>query len=151
MLQFFEFEADFVDSLRCVPMQVRYKLDNCGVKLKLQHWHSFSAIQRQKLIDQPCHTATEIKNYRETLRSLVLGNLNTYPNDLAIAEHPLWLQTNAIAPSVLQHLQDLKLAIALSQWQNLNPLQRFALIKLSSSNHENNNFLPALQEFGLTP
>jgi len=32
---FFQFEADFVDSLRCIPMQVRFKLATCGIKLKL--------------------------------------------------------------------------------------------------------------------
>ncbi len=31
----FQFEADFVASLRCIPIQVRYKLDTCGIKLKL--------------------------------------------------------------------------------------------------------------------
>ncbi|MEN9210118.1 MAG: nitrate reductase associated protein [Thermostichus sp. DG02_2_bins_29] len=39
--------------------------------------------------------------------------------------------------------------ISLDFWKNLEDLQRFALIKLSRSNHENKNFLPALQEFGL--
>ena len=37
-----------------------------------------------------------------------------------------------------------------SQWKNLNPLQRFALTKLTRGGHENENFLPALREFGLT-
>jgi hypothetical protein len=37
--------------------------------------------------------------------------------------------------------------ITLKQWQNLTPLQRFALLKLSHSSHENKNFLPALREF----
>jgi hypothetical protein len=35
------------------------------------------------------------------------------------------------------------------QWAALSPLQRFALIKLSRSSHENSNFLPALKEFQL--
>lgn len=35
---FFAFESDFVDSLRCIPMVVRYKLDTCGIKLKLPEW-----------------------------------------------------------------------------------------------------------------
>ena len=151
MLQFFEFEADFVAALRCIPMQVRYKLDTCGIKLKLQHWHSFSTIQRQKLIDLPCETDTEIQDYRENLRSQVFQNFNTYPNDLLVAPSPEWMQIDIIPISVLQHVQELDLAIASSQWQHLTPLQRFALIKLSTSNHENNNFLPALQEFGLLP
>jgi hypothetical protein len=149
MLQFFEFEAEFVDSLRCIPMQVRYKLDTCGIKLKLQHWHSFSTSQRQTLIDLPCHTADEIQIYRENLRSQVFQNLNTYPNDLPIDANPAWLQLESIPSCVLEQLQELEIAIALSQWQKLTPLQRFALIKLSRSDHENNNFLPALREFGL--
>jgi hypothetical protein len=151
MLQFFEFEADFVASLRCIPMQVRYKLDTCGIKLKLQHWHSFSTLQRQSLIDLPCDTDAEIANYRENLRSQVFHNLKEYPSDLPISVNPEWMQRDLIPIGVINHAQDIHLEITISQWQTLNPLQRFALIKLSTSNHENNNFLPALQEFGLIP
>jgi hypothetical protein len=149
MWQFFQFEAEFVASLRCIPMQVRYKLDTCGIKLKLQHWHSFSTVQRQELIDLPCTTAEEISLYQENLRSQVFENFHTYPDDLLIDPHPAWMQIDTIPISVLQHAQELDLAIAPTQWQSLTPLQRFALIKLSTSHHENNNFLPALQEFGL--
>jgi hypothetical protein len=149
MFQFFEFEAEFVASLRCIPMQVRYKLDTCGIKLKLQHWNSFSTIQRQRLIDFPCFTVAEIQIYREDLRSQVFQSFNIYPNDLPIDEHPQWMQIEAIPISVLDHAQELEVAITVSQWQKLTPLQRFALIKLSTSNHENNNFLPAIKEFGL--
>lgn len=151
MLQFFEFEADFVASLRCIPMQVRYKLDTCGIKLKLQHWHSFSTLQRQRLIDLPCDTDPEIANYRENLRSQVFQNLQEYPSDLPIAANPEWMQRDLIPNTVINHAKDIHLELTISQWQALNPLQRFALIKLSTSNHENNNFLPALQEFGLIP
>ncbi|MBD0342498.1 MAG: nitrate reductase associated protein, partial [Microcoleus sp. Co-bin12] len=38
-MTFFEFEADFVEALRCIPMKVRLKLDTCGIKLKLQDWN----------------------------------------------------------------------------------------------------------------
>ncbi len=149
MLQFFEFEAEFVASFRCIPMQVRYKLDSCGIKLKLQHWHSFSTIQRQELVDLPCATNLEVQNYREHLRSQVFQKFHDYPHDLLIDKNPAWMQVNTIHSNVLDHVQELNITITPSQWQNLTPLQRFALIKLSTSNHENNNFLPALQEFGL--
>jgi hypothetical protein len=39
--------------------------------------------------------------------------------------------------------------VTLQQWASLTPLQRFALIKLSRSSHEDKNFLPALKEFHL--
>nr|WP_319421691.1 nitrate reductase associated protein [Pleurocapsa sp. FMAR1] len=35
------------------------------------------------------------------------------------------------------------------KWENLTQMQRFVLIKLSRSNHENRNFIPALKEFHL--
>ena len=65
MTNFFQFEADFVDSLRCIPMQVRMKLDTCGVKLKLTHWHQFTPQERQELVEKPCTTVEEIQTYRE--------------------------------------------------------------------------------------
>lgn len=39
---FFKFEADFVDTLRCVPMIVRFKLDTVGIKLSLRAWSRFA-------------------------------------------------------------------------------------------------------------
>lgn len=36
-----------------------------------------------------------------------------------------------------------------TQWAALLPLQRFALVKLARSRHENENFVPAMREFGL--
>ncbi len=32
----FDFESDFVASLRCIPMCVRFKLDLCEIKLSLR-------------------------------------------------------------------------------------------------------------------
>jgi hypothetical protein len=39
--------------------------------------------------------------------------------------------------------------ITAQQWEKLTPLQRFALIKLSRSGHENKNFPKAMAEFNL--
>ncbi|MGA9379085.1 MAG: nitrate reductase associated protein, partial [Phormidium sp.] len=52
----FQFEADFVNNLRCIPMVVRYKLDTCGIKLKLSHWNHFNLAEREALVDLPCTT-----------------------------------------------------------------------------------------------
>ena len=68
---FFQFEADFVESLRCIPMQVRYKLDTCGVKLKLHHWHQLEDEERQGLVEMPCATIEQIADYRRHLRQWV--------------------------------------------------------------------------------
>ncbi len=147
---FFQFEADFVESLRCIPMQVRHKLDTCGVKLKLQHWHQFDDHDRHSLVDRPCDTRASIQDYRDRLRQLVQTRTGQYPKDLPIEDKPPWSHSEVIPADVLAEAARFDQAISIEQWRSLSELQRFALIKLSRPGHENRNFQPALIEFGLT-
>uniref|UniRef100_A0A832H528 Nitrate reductase associated protein n=1 Tax=Oscillatoriales cyanobacterium SpSt-402 TaxID=2282168 RepID=A0A832H528_9CYAN len=149
MSQFFEFESDFVASLRCIPMQIRLKLDTCGIKLKLPQWNQFSQSDRQLLINLACETATEIATYRTTLEQLVLERTGTAVSTFPIEPMPPWEDVTTMPLSVQEKAVEVGTTIALDQWAMLTPLQRFALIKLSRSSHENRNFLPALKEFGL--
>lgn len=148
-MTFFQFEADFVDSLRCIPMQVRYKLDTCGIKLKLSDWNHFSESDRGALVKQPCTTETEIQAYRVFLQQLVQQYNGMPASDLPVESYPAWMNTSTIPPDVQQKAQEVGVQIALPQWVALTPLQRFVLIKLSRPSHENKNFVPALQEFHL--
>jgi hypothetical protein len=147
--QFFQFEADFVESLRCIPMQVRMKLDTCGVKLKLSHWHQFDQQERQTLVVLPCSTETEAQKYREFLQKLVQEKTGTPAGELAIDPHPAWLESTSIPQELQTKLAEFGLQLTLEQWSKLTPLERFVLIKLSRPSHENKNFLPALKEFEL--
>lgn len=146
---FFEFEADFVESLRCIPMVVRFKLDTCGVKLKLQHWHQFTQEERLALVESPCETVTECQTYRSLIYQFVDAHGSDRPSDLAVATSPDWMNETTIPDSVQVQVRSLDQLITLDHWQGLTPLERFVLIKLSRSNHENKNFLPALKEFHL--
>ena len=150
MANFFEFEADFTDSLRCIPMSVRYKLDTCGVKLKLSHWNGLSQTERQQLVESPCATASETAAYRTLLRDLVQRQTGSLPADLPVEPQPAWMDTAQIPASVEAAALAVNQALSLTQWAMLSPLERFALIKLSRSQHESANFLPALREFNLT-
>lgn len=149
MTHFFQFEADFVDSLRCIPMQVRMKLDTCGVKLKLQHWHQFTVQERQSLVEMPCTTPEEIQLYRQYLQQQVIEHTGTPASDLPVDTHLAWMDETTIPPIVQEKAQEVEVSITSQQWATLTPEQRFALIKLSRPSHENQNFLPALKEFQL--
>lgn len=149
MSNFFQFEADFVQSLRCIPMQVRMKLDTCGTKLKLTHWHQFTQEERQILVEKVCTTAEEIAEYRQYLQQLVVEHTGTPASDLPVDQHPAWMDVATIPDTIQEKAQELGVSLTLEQWQALTPPQRFALIKLSRPSHENKNFLPALQEFKL--
>jgi hypothetical protein len=147
---FFQFEADFIESLRCIPMQVRMKLDTCGVKLKLVHWNQFSHQECQNLVEMPCETDPEIVAYREYLQNLVTEKTGQPAQELVIDPHPPWLNAAAISTDVQTKAAEFKITISQQQWSKLTPAQRFALIKLSRPSHENRNFLPALKEFKIT-
>ncbi|MGF1481650.1 MAG: nitrate reductase associated protein [Cyanophyceae cyanobacterium] len=147
MSDFFRFEADFVDSLRCIPMVVRMKLDTCGVKLKLHHWNQLTSEERQTLVAMPCTTSAESEGYRDFLQHLVTQKTGAPAGELAV-DSP-WMDASTIPVNVQEKAAEYGAAVSLSQWAALTPLQRFALIKLSRPSHENANFLPALKEFQL--
>lgn len=149
MSHFFHFEADFVESIRCIPMQVRMKLDTCGIKLKLNHWNQFTLQEREALVEIPCTTADEIETYRQYLQNLVIEHTGSPASELSIEPEPAWMDSTTIPASIQEKAQELAVSITVQQWGTLSPAQRFALIKLSRPSHENHNFLPALKEFEL--
>jgi hypothetical protein len=146
---FFDFEAEFIESLRCIPMVVRMKLDTCGVKLKLVHWNQFNQEEKQDLVEKPCAIAPEIDQYREFLQSLVEAKTGAKAGELTIEERPAWLDDTVVPIETQAKAAEFDVALTIEQWRSLTPLQRFALIKLSRPSHENSNFLPALREFKL--
>ncbi|MDB9319579.1 nitrate reductase associated protein [Nodularia spumigena] len=149
MADFFEFEADFVNSLRCIPMQVRYKLDTSGIKLKLSHWHQMTQDERAALVELPCNTQTEIQAYQDYLQQLILERTGNPVAKLPIEPNPLWMDSQTVPASIQEKAQEMGITLTLQQWTALTPLQRFALIKLSRPGHENKNFSRAIAEFHL--
>jgi hypothetical protein len=149
MADFFQFELDFVDSLRCIPMQVRYKLDTCGIKLKLAQWNLFTLADRELLVTTGVEDAAAIQHYRSILTQLIQQHSGELPTELPIDSQPPWLNEAEVAPVLRHKTAELGAELSIEQWLGLTHLQRFALIKLSQSSHEQNNFQPALREFGL--
>ncbi len=149
MQKYFEFESDFITSLRCIPMIVRFKLDTCGVKLKLTHWQQFNQEEKETLINKACETPQEINNYRNYVQQLAIAKTGSEASELTIEKNPAWLNEEIIPNEIKEKAEEVPIKLTINQWQKLTPLQRFALIKLSKPSHENKNFYPALKEFNL--
>jgi hypothetical protein len=147
---YFQFEADFVeDNIRCIPMTVRFKLDACGIKLKLAEWSKMNSYEREMLATVPCDNEEAIVRYRKFVEHLVLYRTGQAATQLNPIVNPAWADLSAIPESVLARLHESSAAISVLQWQKLHVLQRFALVKLSASGHEHKNFARALVEFNL--
>jgi hypothetical protein len=145
----FQFENDFVDTLRCIPMQVRFKLDACGIKLKLAEWSKLSFDERENLAELPCFTRQETQRYRQYLQDLIYTRTGNDATELDVEEHPAWANKEQIPEELSEKALAFDCEISNNQWSQLTDLQRFVLLKLCRPGHENMNFPKAIYEFGL--
>ena len=144
---FFAFESDFVDSLRCIPMVVRYKLDTCGIKLKLHEWVKLTAADKARLAEQVCYTTDEIDQYRLDLIELVQLRCQHRVSELGEVD-ATWEILGEVPAEIQQKPLEWKCSsLTVQKWMQLDALQRFALVKLSRSSHEGRNFPRAIREF----
>lgn len=146
--QLFAFESDFVASLRCIPMAVRFKLDRAGIKLSLRQWSRFTRHDRQRLLSQACETPAEVEAYRDLLVNLVADRAQEAAKSLAEPPTDLWTQAQSLPNTIRDHALSVGVRPPTdAQWAGLTVLQRFVLAKLTRDNHDNVNFIPALREF----
>lgn len=144
---FFAFESDFVESLRCIPMIVRYKLDTCGIKLKLHEWVKLTVADKARLSEQLCYSTAEIDQYRFDLIDLVQLRCQHRVSELGEVD-AVWELLGQVPAEVQQKALEWECTpLTVQQWMSLNVLQRFALVKLSRSGHEGKNLPKAIREF----
>lgn len=149
-LQIFGFERDFADTLRCIPMSVRMKLDECGIKLSLRQWSRFSYEDRHQLCYRPSTSDTSKREYRGFLEKLIRIRANEEPVFLNKIQSMEWKDSRSVPGCLQKQLREKKLPqIPPQKWADLTLLQRFSLIKLCRSGHENHNLPAALKEFDL--
>ena len=147
---FFRFEDDFMeDGIRCIPMIVRFKLDACGIKLKLNEWSKLTAEERTVLSEMDCSTKMNLLAYRNFLQQLILTRTGHNATDLPVEENPAWSNRYRLPAMLQEKMEEFGWNISLQQWQLLSDLQRFVLLKLCRPGHENRNFPRAVKEFDL--
>jgi hypothetical protein len=149
--EYFHFEQDFMeDNIRCIPMIVRFKLDACGIKLKLKEWSKMAVYEREQLASLPIDSSADLDIYRIYLTAIIhkhTGAEATVIPDYNVND--LWHSINQLPEVLREKLIALEMNISTDQWTSLSALRRFALIKLTRPGHENKNFPKAMREFGL--
>jgi len=146
----FQFETDFAGALYCIPMAVRRKLDLCGVKVSLKQWNRFELKERESLVMRSCDTPEQTDAYQHEVAQLLQTRAGDTPQFLDRDAGTEWNNTSAVPERLIDYCDEREVpAPNLTQWSTLTELQRFALFKLTRPGHTNENFIPAMREFGL--
>src|SRR5215469_6659505 len=67
MIRKFQFEADIYESLNCLPIAARRKLDALGIKVHLAQWEQFGRGERLMI----CHAPTDTEEERSALHIFI--------------------------------------------------------------------------------
>jgi hypothetical protein len=146
----FQFETDFAGALYCIPMAVRRKLDLCGVKVSLKQWNRFTLEEREALVARACDTPEQTDAYQREVAHLLQTRAGDTPQFLDRDAGTEWKDTSVVPQRLIDYCQERGVSAPSStQWAALTELQRFAVFKLTRPGHTNENFIPAMREFGL--
>ena len=145
----FGFESELEKSLACIPMAVRFKLDQCAIKLSLDQWGQFLVADRRALLEMRCETELEVAEFRRAIENLVKATTGDELRPLDVGTRRPWDDPD-VPVQVTRKTRELGAVPPTGyQWRALTTLQRFALIKLSRDGDHHRNLIAALREFNL--
>ena len=86
MIRKFKFEDEMHESLQCVPMAVRRKLDRVGLKIGLEQWKSLDRGERLAICHLPVASAEECDGLSVFIREAMLRRFGVEPKALTDAQ-----------------------------------------------------------------
>lgn len=147
MIRKFEFEADIYESLNCLPMAARRKLDALGIKLHLVQWEQLGRGERLMICHAPADSEEERSALRTFIEEVALARTGSpaeiLPDDVRRSANPPDHPPRVLA----QHARASGVELDDKAWAVLDDDQRYALIKLGDSEKPSHNLELALQEF----
>jgi len=147
MIRQFRFEAEIYESLSCLPMQARRKLDAVGVKIGLAQWQQLGRGQRLMICHAPANSDDEIaalKLFIEETTVAASGSRPTeLPDEVRRAANP-----PATPPArLVERARELGRNLTQKDWDRLDQDERYALIKLGGEATPSHSLEAALVEF----
>lgn len=146
MLRRFKFEEEVYESLSCVPMAVRRKLDRVGVKISLEQWQGLGRGERLAICHLPAESAEEREVMKVFIEEAVRNRCGSATKPVTeemrrAAEPPASPPAALVAGAKAEGVE-----LSQSAWQRLDADERYALIKLGGGEKHSHNFGAALRE-----
>lgn len=147
MIRHFKFEHDIYETLDLVPMAVRRKLDQIGIKVGLEQWRMLGRGERLAICHLPVNLEEECEALRVFVQEAVKRVTGAEPKILPAAERAI-ADPPAEPPALLiEHAQAAGFTLDADAWSKLDADARYALVKMGARKSVSPNFAQALQEF----
>ncbi|HYL60535.1 MAG TPA: nitrate reductase associated protein [Candidatus Acidoferrales bacterium] len=146
MMRRFKFEDEMHESLRCVPMAVRRKLDRVGLKVGLEQWKSLDRGERLAICHLPTDAADECDALATFIREAMMRRFGVEPKQLSEAQRASAEPPAAPPPRLVAHAAQLGFDVV-GAWSRLDSDERFALMKMGDAATPSHNLGAALREF----
>ena len=146
MMRQFEFEAEIYQSLSCLPMAARRKLDRLGLKISLEQWQLLSRGERLMICHAPANMPDECEVLRLFIDEVSVARSGSSPRPLS-NESRKDAEPPAKPPAVLvANANAVGVALTAQEWERLDDDERYALLKLGGASRPSHNFKAALDE-----
>jgi hypothetical protein len=146
MMRQFDFETEIYQSLSCVPMAARRKLDRLGVKISLDQWQRLSRGERLMICHAPITTADECDALRLFIDEVAVAKSGVSPKTLSDESRQEADPPGQPPPPLVANAYALGFILSTREWQRLDDDERYALVKLGATPTPSHNFKAALDE-----
>src|SRR4029077_13596554 len=149
MIRKFKFEDELHESLQCVPMAVRRKLDRVGLKVGLEQWKALDRGERLAICHIRADSGEECDALAVFIGEAMMRRFGFEPKQLsdsarASAEPPVSPPDQLVA-----HAREAGFDLSGEGWAQRDSDERFALMKMGDVAQSSHNLAAALKEFGV--
>jgi len=146
MLRRFKFEDEIYESLSCVPMAARRKLDRVGLKISLKQWQQLGRGERLAICHIPADSAEECDAVRLFVAEAIRNHCGVDAKELPLSDREAADPPAAPTPSLVERAQAAGFALGQREWDKLDRDERYALLKLGGGVETSHNLKAALRE-----
>jgi hypothetical protein len=151
MIRKFKFEDEMHESLQCVPMAVRRKLDRVGLKIGLEQWKSLDRGERLAICHLPVDSTEECDSLSIFIREAMKRRFGVEPKSLTDAQRTSAEPPTTAPARVVSHARTQGFDLTDTIWSRLDSDERFALMKMGDAETPSHNLAAALTEFAVPP
>jgi hypothetical protein len=147
----FAFEGEVHESLSCVPLTVRRKLDVAGLKISLEGWQTLTREERLALCHLPIDSDAEVAVYQEVMRGFCARHAVPLKPLTEVRDQGRSWNTDDVPVAVTTRLREVGGDLPVAGWRALDEESRYALLKLADPKQAVAKFRAALAELGFAP